>query len=315
MPLVSIIIPACNAEHTIERCVRSIFNNTLRDIECIVVINNCSDHTDVKCELLKQIYSNLIIIKDNVAGVSAARNLALNIASGDIVGFCDADDYYEKNAIDSIVKCFEDNRIDLLITRYNNTIINDNKIIKSPCSNKYYNQKIGASIARGLVINQKNIMGSVWNKFYKREIVKTIRFDESLSHCEDMHFNMQILKNEKLIILLADIITYNYVYNSESATSDVNRCFTKDGKLKYLFAIDKIQNDYAGVRNVMLECSYAMYCLSVQNYRKTIPYVCQQSLRKNILANMKSVLLLWKYGFIHNIKLLVKGFLILLRIK
>ena len=103
---ISIIIPASNAEESIVRCISSIYNNNYTYIECIVVVNNSSDNTKIICEKLKNQYSNLLVIKASTKGVSEARNIGLSYASGSLIGFCDADDYYEPYAIDTIIDKF-----------------------------------------------------------------------------------------------------------------------------------------------------------------------------------------------------------------
>lgn len=312
---ISIIIPASNAEESIVRCISSIYNNNYTYIECIVVVNNSSDNTMIICEKLKKQYSNLLVIKASAKGVSEARNIGLSYASGSLIGFCDADDYYEPYAIDTIIDKFEKFSLDIVITEIYRTKIENNQIKKSNPSVIFHDEIITVKQARGLVLNNREVMGSVCNKFYKKEIITGIMFDEELTHCEDTYYNMQILKNNNLRIMLADLISYNYVINHSSATRAIDRCYNKEGKLKYLIAIEQIKHDYAGNNHVQKEASYKIAELSIDNYSRRLSRERKIILKKYIKSNCPFLFYgLSRYGFKRNVKRIMKCILIILHI-
>lgn len=314
MAHISIIIPAHNAEFTIERCIRSIYDNQCSEIEAIVVINNTTDKTKMICEDLKKKHPSLITISSSDCGVSAARNLGLDYATGDFIGFCDADDYYESNAIDRVIKLMDNSDIDFLITRFYRVEKINDKIVRKISSREMNNRTIDSKAARGAVLNDSSVMGSVWNKFYKSEVIKNQSFDEELTHCEDTYFNMKVLKNDSLKIELSNIISYNYVKNPDGATENTDKCYSNEGKLNYLFAFEKIQSEYEDDFKVRLEARYAMYVIAVMNYSKNLIKERKKYLKKCILSNWISVILLPKYGIKKNVKLLLKGTLIMFRL-
>ena len=308
---ISIVIPASNAESTINRCIDSIYDNQHTNIECIVVVNNSTDNTLKICEELKEKYSTLVIINTRSSGVSEARNIGLSHASGSIIGFCDADDFYEPNAIDAVMEKMNHYSADIVITGLYRTKIEHDDMIKEKPSVIFNDKMICSSQAQGLVLNHSCVMGSVCNKFYREEIFSEIRFDEELTHCEDTHFNMQILKNENLKILLTDIISYNYVSNPSSATRNIDRCYTKDNKLKYLIAIEKIQAEYAENPHVKREIAYAILALSIDNYLHNLSAERKIILKNNITHNFWYLFGgFFKYGMKRNVKRLVKCVLI-----
>lgn len=311
----SIVIPASNAEQTIERCIDSIYDNQHTDIECIVVVNNSSDNTLKICEALKEKHLSLVVINAQAKGVSEARNKGLAHVSGSVIGFCDADDFYEPNAIDAVAQKMSQYSADIVMTGLYRTKIEHDEIIKQKPSVIFHNKMIRVNQAQGLVLNHQCVMGSVWNKFYRKEILSGIRFDKELTHCEDTHFNMQVLKNENLRILLSDIISYNYVSNPSSATRNIDRCYTKDNKLKYLIAIEKIQTEYAGNSHVKKETAYAMVALSVDNYLHSLSIKRKKNLRENITHNFWYLFRgFFKYGMKRNVKRFIKCILILLNL-
>ena len=102
-PLISIIIPAFNAQASIERAVNSVLNQTYRSIE-LIVINDCS--SDNTLELIRGLTSKTIKItvienKTN-RGVAAARNQGINVAIGNWVTFLDADDYFDHTYLEKV---------------------------------------------------------------------------------------------------------------------------------------------------------------------------------------------------------------------
>ena len=97
--MISVIIPAYNAGRFIEGCINTIFNQTYRDFEIIVVNDGSSDNTlDILNSLAKK-DARLKVISQKNGGVSAARNTALKHAKGEFITYVDADDSLPKNSI------------------------------------------------------------------------------------------------------------------------------------------------------------------------------------------------------------------------
>ena len=110
MPKVSVIIPVYGVEPFIERCARSLFEQTLEDMEFIFV-DDCSPDRSV--EILNKVVSeypnrNVSVWKQSInCGVSAVRELALSKATGEYLGFCDSDDWVDSNMYKTLVETAE----------------------------------------------------------------------------------------------------------------------------------------------------------------------------------------------------------------
>lgn len=109
----SIIVPVHNAESTITRCVESVVSQNV-DLQVILIENGSSDRSANECEILSQKYNCVEYYQSKLSGVSNARNIGLDKADGDIIGFCDADDYYEPNSLKKVSKIFEQYEIDIV---------------------------------------------------------------------------------------------------------------------------------------------------------------------------------------------------------
>lgn len=311
---VSIIVPASNCENTIEKCIASIYDNKYKDIECIVIVNNSSDNTFSICLALKSKYECLVVIESNAKGVSAARNEGIRASTGGVIGFCDADDYYEPQAIDNVLKKFKCSSADIVVTGFYRVSFLDNSIHSSRNQVSTSDKFVSVKRMQGLVLNDISVLGCIWNKFYRKDVLFKCSFNENLSHSEDTHFNMQILKKNNLRIILTPLITYNYVCNHSSATNSIDRCYTDDDKLKYLIAFEKIQNDYNGNAYVKKETMYSIVGLAIDNYRHELSKSRKEHLRWYVVHYYHYILLKYfKYGIKRNTKRLIKGALILVK--
>ncbi len=105
LPLVSVIIPAYNAETFIERTLKSVLSQTYTNIEVIVVDDGSKDKTFEIVQSIAQKDSRIVLIKQENAGVAAARNLAIEKSQGEYIAPIDADDIWYAEKIEKQVKC------------------------------------------------------------------------------------------------------------------------------------------------------------------------------------------------------------------
>ena len=114
-PKVSIIVPVYNAEEYLEQCLDSIVNQTLKDIEIILVDDNSTDKSPViMCEYQKN-DSRINILKGKGTGAGGARNVGLEKAKGDYLLFLDADDFFELNMAEKMYNRGVETNSDIVI--------------------------------------------------------------------------------------------------------------------------------------------------------------------------------------------------------
>ena len=117
-PLVSIIVPIYNGEKSIERCLRSIQNQSYQNIEVLVVNDGSTDHTDRVIRRYAEGDKRFHYIKKENSGVSHSRNLAMQKAQGEYFQFVDGDDWLVKNATEEFVKTALQYDCDMVICDY-----------------------------------------------------------------------------------------------------------------------------------------------------------------------------------------------------
>lgn len=100
--LFSIIVPVYNVEKYLVRCIESVINQTFKDFECILIDDGSLDNSGNICDEYSLKDSRIVVVHQNNAGVSAARNTGLNIAKGEYICFCDSDDWLEDSLLEQL---------------------------------------------------------------------------------------------------------------------------------------------------------------------------------------------------------------------
>ncbi len=287
MNKVSVIIPAQNNESTIERCITSIYGNiTPENLEVIVVVNNSVDLTSNIVSTLQEKYSSLILIEIPEPGVSHARNTGLKKATGDIITFCDADDYFNQDTIETVIKAFSETSADIIYTGYTEHF--ETKSRESVL--RYPDSVVSLNNFRKLLINDVEVLGSVCNKFYKASLLEGIFFDESIVLCEDTLFNIQLLKDKDYKIYSLNSHSYNYVKHSDSSTSKLSNLFDSDNNLKYLHTFDIISKLYPEDIDMQMQIGFKKFTLATENYIRDLDSKKKNKLKLVMKDNLKYVI-------------------------
>ena len=193
-PLVSIIVPVYNGEKTIERCLRSIQNQSYSNIEVLVVNDGSSDHTERIIRKYVQRDSRFRYIEKENTGVSDSRNVAMAEAKGDYFQFVDGDDWLVKQATAEFVNTALTYGCDMVISDFYRV-----------CGRRIYTK---GHIDAGPVITRMKYAeymmeapanfyyGVLWNKFFRADIIRTfaLKCSTQLDWCEDFQFNLEYLQ-------------------------------------------------------------------------------------------------------------------------
>ena len=211
----SVIIPVYKAEATIRRCLDSLLNQPHNDVEIIVINDGSPDTSGEICQEYAKKYPEIRYIEKENGGVSTARNMGLDLATGDYVVFVDSDDWVYDSYFSIIEKNLNENDWDLFQysqnytdgkeekTRIKGNFKSDNpqvifdKIIESMC-HKHINKPI--------------------DKVYKRSIIEenNLRFHKDLCVGEDRTFNIAFSLHVKKWCIIPDLIYWVSLENGES---------------------------------------------------------------------------------------------------
>lgn len=228
---VSIIVPVYNVEKYIERCINSIINQTLQDIEIIVVNDGSPDNSDVIIRKYMQLDSRIKLINQENQGLSIARNNGIKIAQGEYVAFVDSDDFIELDMYEKMYLLAKKNNSDIVCSNYKNIFYDCEVINKNLKDELIEIDKLG--ISEFFKLYYEELVTPVWNKIYRNKIIKdnNIKFvSNSIISSEDILFNLEYFCKIKKCFVSHEVL-YNYIRREDSITTSnkprpdmMNRC-------------------------------------------------------------------------------------------
>lgn len=220
---ISIITPVYNAEKYIERCIKSIKNQSYKNIEHIIIDDGSTDDTLKICQKYDK---NIKLIHKENEGVSKARNVGLEKSTGDYVLFVDADDWLEKDMCEKLISKCTKKEVDIVVCGYNEYY--ENK--KASVSKKLSTKKL--SFTKLITDENTNFGGFPWNKLIKKSIIKN-KFDEKVHYYENLLFFLQNCSENTNYEIVNECL-YNYCINDTSAVH------SKKYSLKKLSSLDAL---------------------------------------------------------------------------
>jgi glycosyltransferase involved in cell wall biosynthesis len=205
IPKVSVIIPVYNTEAYVEESLRCIINQTLRDIEIIVVNDGSTDKSlDIINNLVKE-DNRIHIINQQNQGPAVARNTGITNATGEYVYFMDSDDKLEKESLNECyIKC-KKNQLDLVIFDAD-IFFEDKNDLNSLRLNYSRKNNIEDTIYSGhdifnILIDNHTFRTPLWLNFFKLDILndKNLRFHPGLRYHDDELFTTKLfLESERV---------------------------------------------------------------------------------------------------------------------
>lgn len=223
MKLFSIIIPIYNCEQYIERCLTSILNQNVKNIEIILINDGSTDKSGNICDVFSQKYPCIKVIHQENKGVSYSRNVGLKKSNGKYIVFMDSDDYLSENYFRDISEILEKNKsIELLnFGFYSEVENNEFKILSSDeikYSKRFYKSK--NEIKTDFINLWDNTMlYNIWNKIYVKKIIdeNNIEFHK-YNWGEDVEFNKLYL-NKITNLYNIDKCYYHYIREREGSAT------------------------------------------------------------------------------------------------
>ena len=226
MPKVSVIVPVYNVEQYLSRCLTSLINQTLEDIEIIVVNDGSTDGSERIIKEYKRNNSKIIAVNKENGGLSSARNFGLYYATGEYFAFLDSDDYVYRNIYKKMYEKAKATNSDYVECDF---IWKYEKNEKIDTGYRYKNKK--EMFQTGRVV--------AWNKLIKREIIENneLKFPVGLYY-EDVEFFYKLIPHINKFSFIEEPLVY-YVQRESSI---VNK---QDHRTRHIFiALEHVMNYY-----------------------------------------------------------------------
>lgn len=202
-PLISIIVPVYNVETFLRQCLDSIVTQTYKNLEIILVDDGSTDNSGKVCDEYAERDRRIKVIHKSNSGVSSARNVGLNVATGKYIGFVDGDDWIEPDMYEYLLSLCQNFQISIACCEY--------------FENKY---RLPFTCPRCFTarewLAQASAPGSVGLVLFKKDSIGSLRFNTNITIGEDALFKVQAICNTMRLVY-GPSTKYHYRFNSNSA--------------------------------------------------------------------------------------------------
>lgn len=308
-------MPVYNIQQYIRKCIQSILQQTYTNLEVIIVNDGSTDQSGNMCEEMAKMDSRICIIHKENEGLAEARNTGLKAARGQYIVFVDGDDYIEKDMIQKLHQCIEQDHSDFVLCNIH-YVDEEGRYIKSK----------EVSLEDGIVGQKefwKGYYGGLivpyvvsWNKLYKKELFEHTFFEKGKIH-EDEFILHQIISQCNIISVVKDKL-YNYVQRSDSIMSkkyNINRLQAFEAlniRIDYFDTSGQeyIESTINSMLGILLKASVNLDLSNLENKKRLGEYIrvykkriVQYHKNMNICSLVKSIAFLYA----RPIYLLLKG--------
>ncbi len=220
-PKVSVIIPVYNVEQYLEQCLESVVNQTLKEIEIILINDGTKDNSVQICEKFAKQDPRINFVQQENKGLSATRNVGLKLAKGEFVAFLDSDDWVDLDFYEKLYKAAVETNAEIAAAGFERY-------------RKFYRRHRLKFSKQKVITDRQEKIGAlkiprycyVWNKIYKKDALEKsgITFREGVYY-EDMEFTMRIIGEMGSIATTPKTI-YHYRANPKSIvkTTSTKKC-------------------------------------------------------------------------------------------
>lgn len=289
---VSVIVPVYKVEKYLNKCVDSIINQTLEDIEIILVDDGSPDNCGKICDDYAQKDNRIVVIHKTNGGLSDARNAGLEVARGEYIGFVDSDDYIAPEMISLLYGVCKKNSTDIagcdLAYVYETTDrvdYNSNKQESVLSSDDFFVLMLDVN---------KYLRTGVWNKIYKRSLFDTVRFPKGKLF-EDVGTMYKLIFQVDKITYVSKP-GYFYLKQREGAITSGKYSIKEYDRLEMnTCMVDYIKNNRASLLNTAMgyravNCHLSILNSMIESDCKDEEMVnrIQRDLRENIAPMLKS---------------------------
>ena len=213
--MINVVVPVYKAEEYLRRCVDSILVQTYRDFELILVDDGSPDRCGQICDEYATRDDRIKVIHQENGGVAAARNAGLDVARGEYFAFVDSDDYCHPEMLEVLYDRIVQYSADVAVSGFKRVDPNGNEIDFKPYLPEI-EEVINGTDALKRLIMEDSLRSVVWNKLYKRNIFKSLRFPVGKLY-EDGFITPRLLYQCDRIVLVPQYL-YFYVANPTSLT-------------------------------------------------------------------------------------------------
>ncbi len=265
---ISIVVPIYNAELYLEETLESVFEQTFKNYELLLINDGSTDKSEIICKSYLKKDTRAYYFYKNNSGVSDTRNFGISVAKGKYICFIDSDDILDKDYLKDFIDIFNKNTVEMCCCKFK-TFKNQNELSFNNLDDEFYHEYNG--------INNYDIIfsdysGYLWNKMFITSIIKEngIVFDRNVGMMEDMLFVFQYLEFVKNSICIEK---KNYLYRVTN--NSASKKLTNINWFSLFKALDYMLNN----RNLYSNKIYNILCFYY------LFYLCNAKFRLKYIKN------------------------------
>jgi glycosyltransferase involved in cell wall biosynthesis len=253
--VISVIVPVYNAEKYLRQCIDSIVNQTYRNLEIILVDDGSQDNSGKICDAYAETDKRIRVIHKQNGGQATARNEALKTATGEYIGFVDADDWIELDMYESLLSGLRSSNADLISCGRYCVDEKSGEKAKLFCHEEAYTISAEEAIKKFLLWD--NLDSASCDKLFKGEIINGLSYPVGYI-CEDIPFVYSAIKKSKSVYMLGRPL-YNY---RQTAGSTSRSPYTERTKGLVLYPAE-VRNDVTREYKTLTEEANFYYIKSI----------------------------------------------------
>ncbi|MBQ3817347.1 MAG: glycosyltransferase family 2 protein, partial [Clostridia bacterium] len=215
---ISIVVPIHNSQKTLERCINSILSQSFKDFELILIDDGSSDLSYEICRKFAEKDKRISCILGECRGVSYSRNIGIDMAKGEYIGFVDSDDYIDSDMLEFMYNSILKTQSEIVLCGYK--IEYGKTVVINNCKDMIITGGVYGDDF--ITLKSKHLIDSVWNKLYNLEFLRNTGVKMPVNEIyEDTAFNLELLKFKPKIAVKSRCF-YHYVQNMGSITKQYN---------------------------------------------------------------------------------------------
>lgn len=217
---ISVVVPVYNVEAYLERCVESILQQTYAHFELILINDGSTDSSGQICDHLASQYENIKVYHSENAGVSNARNMGIQLATGSWVTFIDSDDFVTQDYLATLASAVEGLNVGFVIAPLHH--IKNGIVTDLPSHSGKTELWSTEETMKELLMTTRTSFFPV-AKLFKRDLLADEKFNTNYHLAEDALFLTELLLKTRCSCVFIDKPVYYYDHREGSATTSVNR--------------------------------------------------------------------------------------------
>lgn len=209
-PLISVIIPVFNSASFLDKCMKSVCEQTLKDIEILLINDGSTDNSLEICKKWADKDNRIKFINQENKGIAETRNIGIENSSAPLIGFVDSDDWIEKDMFEVLYNILKEEDADISICGFSLDHTNGENIKKNIYKPATMNMK---KAVKEIILDNK-IKSYCWNKLFKKSLFDFIKFPMNRVF-EDYSTLYKVFYNVERVVITERVL-YHYINNPAS---------------------------------------------------------------------------------------------------